>query len=130
MAYWVIFIACGLALSGYAVMAARRGDYRNRWFYRKLYSANIFDLIVFGWKLLGAPGSWVFTRTIALGYALSHPSTMAAVRSNLDFQSQKGRLFQCVQIICQPSRVHFHIWPIRFGRTGNFEGFVGRKIRV
>ena len=128
MPYWLIFIACGLALFGYAVMAARRGDYRNRWFYRKLYSANIFDLIVFGWKLLGAPGSWIFTRTIALGYALSHPTTLAAVRSNLAlFNPKKAGFFEACKLFINQAECISTFGRFALAEPGTLKDLLGEK---
>ena len=42
-------------------------DYRKRGFYRKFYTPNAFNLILFGWRILGETGSWVITRIIGLG---------------------------------------------------------------
>ena len=58
-------------------------DYRKRGFYRKFYTPNAFNLILFGWRILGETGSWVITRIIGLGYALTHPATVQVVRSNM-----------------------------------------------
>lgn len=64
-------------------IASRAGDYRERSFYRTLYTAEIFNLILLGWRLLGKPGSFVITRVIGLGYAFTHPATIRAVRANI-----------------------------------------------
>jgi len=79
----VIFLALFLCLFAVILLKKRRGDYRSRSFYRNLYTANVFELILFGWRTLGRPGSYVITRLIALGYALTHPSTIRSVRANM-----------------------------------------------
>lgn len=59
------------------------GDYRQRGFYRVLYRRQSFELILFGWRLLGKAGAWFISRALGLGYALTHPSTVRAVRRNM-----------------------------------------------
>jgi lauroyl/myristoyl acyltransferase len=73
----------GVAMVVVIVLLCRGGDYRNRIFYRKLYTPNAFRLILFGWRLLGGAGAWVIARSIGLGYALTHPATVRTVRSNI-----------------------------------------------
>jgi predicted RND superfamily exporter protein/lauroyl/myristoyl acyltransferase len=58
-------------------------DYRQRGFYRALYRRRSFEWILFGWRLLGRGGAWLISRTIGLGYALTHPSTVRVVRRNM-----------------------------------------------
>lgn len=58
-------------------------DYRQRGFYRALYRRRSFELILFGWRLLGRGGAWLISRAIGLGYALTHPSTVRVVRRNM-----------------------------------------------
>ncbi len=58
-------------------------DYRQRTFYRALYQRRSFELILFGWRLLGRGGAWLISRAIGLGYALTHPSTVRVVRRNM-----------------------------------------------
>ena len=82
----VIIATVALALcliAGALFLKRRRGDYRRRSFYRNLYTANIFELILFGWRVLGRPGSYIITRLIALGYALTHTATIRSVRANM-----------------------------------------------
>lgn len=64
-------------------LLGRTADYRDRTFYRQLYQSRSFDLILFGWRLLGRSGAWVISRVIGLFYAFTHPSTVNSVRSNL-----------------------------------------------
>jgi lauroyl/myristoyl acyltransferase len=70
-------------IGGTLLLKKRKGDYRSRSFYRNLYTANIFELILFGWRVLGRPGSYIITRLIALGYAFTHPATIRSVRANI-----------------------------------------------
>ena len=43
--------------------------YKNRIFYRTLYTVRGFDLIQLVWRLFGKIGAGIITRTIGLGYA-------------------------------------------------------------
>jgi KDO2-lipid IV(A) lauroyltransferase len=70
-------------IGGSLFLKRRKDDYRNRSFYRNLYTANIFELILFGWRVLGRTGSYIITRLIALGYAFTHPSTIRSIRANI-----------------------------------------------
>jgi KDO2-lipid IV(A) lauroyltransferase len=58
-------------------------DYRNRLFYRLLYTREAFLLILKAWRLLGGKGAWIISRAIGLAYALTHPATIRAIRSNI-----------------------------------------------
>lgn len=58
-------------------------DYRNRLFYRLLYTRKAFLLILTAWRLLGGKGAWFISRTIGMAYALTHPSTIRAIRANI-----------------------------------------------
>lgn len=58
-------------------------DYRQRKFYRVLYRRRSFELILFGWRLLGKTGAWLISRTFGLGYALTHFATVRTVRRNM-----------------------------------------------
>ena len=78
----LVFMGGASLLAGVAFLA-RTGDYRSRVFYQKFYTPNAFNLILLGWRLLGKTGSWIITRCIGLGYALTHPSTVRTVRSNM-----------------------------------------------
>lgn len=65
------------------LICRRTGDYRKRSFYRALYTANIFELILLGWRLLGKPGSFIITRVISIGYVFTHLATVRTVRANI-----------------------------------------------
>jgi lauroyl/myristoyl acyltransferase len=78
-----ILIGLGILLLAAFLLSQRAGDYRNRSFYRALYTTNAFELILLGWRLLGKPGSLIITRVIGIGYALTHPATIRAVRANI-----------------------------------------------
>jgi|GEM_PF-315105 predicted exporter/lauroyl/myristoyl acyltransferase len=58
-------------------------DYRDRKFYRALYRAKSFKLILLGWRLFGKHGAWLISRTVGLFYAFTHPATLRAVRANM-----------------------------------------------
>lgn len=58
-------------------------DYRQRGFYRLLYRRGGFEWILRGWQLLGRHGAWLISRSLGLFYALTHPTTVRAVRDNL-----------------------------------------------
>lgn len=58
-------------------------DYRDRLFYRLLYTREAFLLILKAWRLLGEKGAWIISRTIGLAYALTHPATIRAIRANI-----------------------------------------------
>lgn len=75
-------LACLLFLPPIYLLGASK-DYRERRFYRLLYRRQSFGLILFGWRLLGRSGAWVISRTLALGYACTHPATVRAVRHNI-----------------------------------------------
>jgi lauroyl/myristoyl acyltransferase len=79
----IYLIGAAMLILGTLFLCRRTGDYRKRTFYRTLYTANVFELILLGWRLLGKPGSFVITRLIGLGYALTHPATIRAVRANI-----------------------------------------------
>lgn len=64
-------------------LLGRGGDYRNRLFYRTLYSRRGLELVLFAWRLLGRPAAWLISRTLGLGYAFTHPATVRAVRDNI-----------------------------------------------
>ena len=66
----------------YSVLRPAR-DYRERLFYRALYTPIGFKIIVWGWRWCGG---WIcrqVARVIGLGYALTHRKTVEAVRQNL-----------------------------------------------
>ena len=67
--------------------------YKNRIFYRTLYTVRGFDLIQLVWLLFGKIGAGIITRTIGLGYALSHPATVRAIRSNIALLDPKQATF-------------------------------------
>ena len=67
--------------------------YKNRIFYRTLYTVRGFDLIQLVWRLFGKIGAGIITRTIGLGYALSHPATVRAIRSNIALLDPKQATF-------------------------------------
>ena len=79
------FVAAVILLFLLAVFVLKKGgvDYRDRSFYRKLYTANVFELILFGWRTIGHPGSYVITRLVAMGYAFTHPATIRSIRANI-----------------------------------------------
>lgn len=64
-------------------LLGRTADYRERAFYRRLYQRGSFEWILFCWRVFGAPGAWVVSRTLGLFYALTHPATLKAVRHNM-----------------------------------------------
>jgi KDO2-lipid IV(A) lauroyltransferase len=68
-------------------------DYRNRSFYRRLYTSRGFDLIVLGCRLLGDHCALLLSRAIGLGYALTHPSTVRAIRANMALLAPKSASF-------------------------------------
>lgn len=74
-------------------LLGRSADYRDRAFYRGLYRSGSFDLIIFGWRLLGRPGAWVISRAIGIFYAFTHPSTVKSVRANLALLDPKKATF-------------------------------------
>ncbi len=78
-----IVLLGGLSLLLAILFLKKAGDYRTRSFYRKLYTPRAFHLILFAWRLLGERGAWIITRSLALGYALTHPATVRAVRANI-----------------------------------------------
>jgi KDO2-lipid IV(A) lauroyltransferase len=58
-------------------------DYREKLFYRALYTPVGFKIILWGWRWCGR---WICTqvaRMIGLAYACTHPKTVRAVRQNL-----------------------------------------------
>lgn len=59
------------------------GDYRNRLFYRLLYTREGFLMILAAWRILGKRGAWVISRSLGLAYALTHPATIRAIRANI-----------------------------------------------
>lgn len=59
------------------------GDYRHRGFYRFFYRRRGFEWILLGWQLLGRRGAWLISRSLGMFYALTHPSTVHAVRDNM-----------------------------------------------
>ena len=75
-------LAC-LVLLPPLYLLGRSKDYRQRGFYRALYRRRSFELILFGWRLLGNWGAWLISRTLGLGYAVTHPSTVRSVRRNM-----------------------------------------------
>ena len=58
-------------------------DYRKSVFYRWLYTPRSFLLILKAWRVLGARGAWVISRFLALSFAVIHPQTIRAIRSNI-----------------------------------------------
>ena len=79
----LLLLLGGLLIGAVSAILLRGGDYRNRYFYRKLYTPRAFDLILFGWRLIGEKGAWIISRSIGLAYALTHPTTVRTVRSNI-----------------------------------------------
>lgn len=75
-------LACLIFLPPLYLLGMRK-DYRERKFYRALYRRRSFELILFGWRVLGKSGAWLISRTLGIGYALTHPSTVRAVRGNM-----------------------------------------------
>ena len=75
--------SCLFLLPPLYFLFSRAGDYRTRLFYRFLYRATGFEIIRFGWWLLGGTLVKAIARSIGLGYALTHHKTMTAVRKNL-----------------------------------------------
>ena len=76
-------VLAGLVLLPAFFPRGERGDYRNRGFYRILYRRRGFEWILLGWQFLGRRGAWLLSRAVGLFYALTHPSTVRAVRDNL-----------------------------------------------
>ena len=75
--------ACLILLPPFYAWLRPSGDYRNRFFYRALYTPLGFRVILWGWRWLGG---WVcrrVARMIGLGYALTHRKTVESVRANL-----------------------------------------------
>lgn len=58
-------------------------DYRKRSFYRWLYTPRSFRLILMAWRVLGRRGAWVISRFLAFCFAVIHPQTIRAIRSNI-----------------------------------------------
>ena len=77
------FILACFLIAGALLLKSRGGDYRRRSFYRSLYTANVFELILLGWRILGRQGSYLVIRMIALGYALTHSTTVRAIQANM-----------------------------------------------
>ncbi|MBJ7390957.1 MAG: MMPL family transporter, partial [Chthoniobacterales bacterium] len=59
-----------------------KGDYRDRGFYKFFYRKRGFEWILAGWQLLGLRGAWLTSRMLGMFYALTHPTTVCAVRDN------------------------------------------------
>jgi len=58
-------------------------DYRGRRFYRLLYNAWWFDFVLFAWRIVRKRLGRFISRGIGLAYALTHPATVTAIRSNV-----------------------------------------------
>jgi len=69
-------------------------DYRSRRFYRALYNAWWFEFVLFGWRIVGKRLASVISRTIGLGYALTHPETVRAIRSNIGLLAPEKASFK------------------------------------
>ena len=54
-----------------------------RWAYRRLYSANIFELATRIYPFFRRPGAQVLSRTVAWTYAVTQPAIRRIVRDNL-----------------------------------------------
>ena len=106
----------------------RSGDYRKRTFYRHFYTARAFELIVFGWQLLGKNGSFIVTRFLGLGYAITHPNTIKAIRSNLALLDKKnGRFSQACRLIINQAECFSVYGQLASAHTGNVMNLVGEK---
>ena len=69
-------------------------DYRSRRFYRSLYNARSFEFVIFAWKIVGKRLGRFISRGIGLAYALTHPSTVRAIRSNVALLAPEKASFQ------------------------------------
>jgi len=58
-------------------------DYRGRRFYRSFYKAESFECILVSWRIVGRTLGRFISRVIGLAYALTHPATVRAIRSNI-----------------------------------------------
>lgn len=106
----------------------RSGDYRKRTFYRHFYTAKAFELIVFGWQILGKPGAYIIARLIAVGYAITHPSTIKAIRSNLAlFDTNNARFSQAYRLILNQAECFSVYGQLAVANTSEAMKLVGEK---
>jgi KDO2-lipid IV(A) lauroyltransferase len=113
-----------------AVMAllAKNGDYRSRSFYRKFYTSHTFNLILFGWRLLGETGAWILTRGIALGYALTHPATLRVVRSNIALlDPRRASHVGACRLFVNQAECFSNYGRLAISQPGEVMNFIGRR---
>ena len=110
------------------LLRGRAGDYRKRKFYRHLYTAGTFDLIIFGWRLLGKYGAYIISRFLGFGYAITHPSTMKAIRSNLALlDPDKAGFFNACRLIFNQAECFSTYGQLASVATGQAMELVGEK---
>jgi KDO2-lipid IV(A) lauroyltransferase len=124
----ITIVLAGCIRAGAFLLKKRKGDYKSRRFYRNLYTANIFELILFGWRVLGPPGSFVITRLIALGYAFTHPATIRSIRANIALLDPSRATFAaaCRLLINQAECFSFY-GLLAMNEPKNVLGFLGEK---
>lgn len=124
----ITLVLAGCILAGGLLFKKRKGDYKSRRFYRNLYTANIFELILFGWRVLGRPGSFVITRLIALGYAFTHPTTIRSIRANIALLDPSRATFAaaCRLLINQAECFSFY-GLLAMKKTKNVMEFLGER---
>jgi len=70
-----------------------------RWAYRRLYRANIFELATRLYRIAHRPGAQMVARTVALTYALTQPAIRRVVRENLSLlQEQPATDADAIQV--------------------------------
>jgi lauroyl/myristoyl acyltransferase len=85
--------ACLVLLPPFYLWMRPARDYRERLFYKTLYAPVGFKVILWGWRWCGG---WIckhVARAIGLGYALTHPRTVDAVRKNLALMDPRKNTF-------------------------------------
>jgi lauroyl/myristoyl acyltransferase len=124
----ITIVLAGCIRAGAFLLKKRKGDYKSRRFYKNLYTANIFELILFGWRVLGRPGSFVITRLIALGYAFTHPATIRSIRANIALLDPSRATFAaaCRLLINQAEFFSFY-GLLAMNEPKNVLGFLGEK---
>lgn len=92
--------------------ASQGPDYRSRGFYRSLYTSKGFELILFGCRVLGEKGALLLSRAIGLGYALTHPATVRAIRANMALLAPQSASFSaaCRLLMNQSESLALYGW--------------------
>lgn len=121
-------IACLILLPPLYLIGRAGGDYRNRLFYRILYSRQGLDWILFTWKIFGAPMAWIVSRTLGIGYAITHSTTVHAIKDNLRLiDPNKATFFNACRVFVNQAQEFSNFGRIALRPGGDLSDLLGEK---